>query len=169
MNMLELSRERFSARRYKADPVNGADLDYIMECVRLAPSACNRQPWKFLLVTSAEAKMKLCQCYDRDWFRTAPMYIVGMKSQDEGWVRKDDDKPHADIDVAIATEHLCLAAAERGYGTCWVCNYDTEKMKVLFPVAGFEAVVIVPIGRPADDCPRPEKVRKPMDDIVARV
>jgi len=168
MNMLELSKKRFSVRRYTADPVSGTDLDYIMECVRMAPSACNRQPWKFLLVTSDEAKMKLHQCYDRDWFRTAPMYIVGMKNRDEGWVRKDDDKSHADIDVAIATEHLCLAAAERGYGTCWVCNYDTEKMKEFFPVTGFEAVVIVPLGHP-DDCLRPEKVRKPMTEIVERV
>ena len=90
----------------------------------MAPSACNKQPWKWLVVKSDEAKEKLQECYDREWFKTAPMYIVGMRNKQENWVRKEDNKPHGDIDVAIATEHLCLSAAERGLGTCWVCNYD---------------------------------------------
>ena len=105
------------------------DVDYIMECVRLAPSAVNRQPWHWLIVRSDEAKEKLQECYDREWFKTAPMYVVGMKNVNENWVRRYDEKPHGDIDVAIADEHLCLAATERGLGTCWVCNYDTDKMQ----------------------------------------
>ena len=129
MNMLELSGARFSARKYTNEAVSKQDLDYILECVRLAPSACNRQPWKFILVKSEEAKTKLRECYNRDWFTTAPMYIICMKNPEENWIRKDDDKAHGDIDLAIATEHLCLAAAERGLGTCWVCNYDVAKMK----------------------------------------
>ena len=120
MNMLELSGARFSARKYTNEAVSKQDLDYILECVRLAPSACNRQPWKFILVKSEEAKTKLRECYNRDWFTTAPMYIICMKNPEENWIRKDDDKAHGDIDLAIATEHLCLAAAERGLGTCWV-------------------------------------------------
>lgn len=56
MNILELSEKRFSARKYTAEPVAQSDLDYIMECVRLAPSAVNKQPWKFVIVRSEEAK-----------------------------------------------------------------------------------------------------------------
>lgn len=52
----------------------------------------------------------------------------------ENWVRRYDEKPHGDIDVAIAAEHLCLAATEKGLGTCWVCNYDTAKMQQFFRV-----------------------------------
>ena len=115
-NMLALSQERFSARKFTPEAVSQEDLDYIMECVRLAPSAVNRQPWHWLIVRSDEAKQKLQQCYDREWFKTAPMYIVGMRNVDENWVRRYDEKPHGDIDVAIATEHLCLAATERGLG-----------------------------------------------------
>lgn len=118
MNILELSQTRFSVRKYTDEPVSSDDLNYILECVRMAPSAVNRQPWKFVVVRSKEAREKLWCTYDRDWFRTAPLYIVCMKNNDECWTRRYDDKPHGDIDVAIAVEHLCLAAAERGLGTC---------------------------------------------------
>lgn len=72
MNILELSQTRFSARKYTDEPISDADLAYILECVRLAPSAVNRQPWKFVVVRSKEAKEQLWQAYDREWFRTAP-------------------------------------------------------------------------------------------------
>lgn len=74
-NMLALSQERFSARKFTPEAVSREDLDYIMECVRLAPSAVNRQPWRWLIVRSEEAKKKLQDCYDREWFKTAPIYI----------------------------------------------------------------------------------------------
>lgn len=114
-NMLALSQERFSARKFTPEAVSQEDLDYIMECVRLAPSAVNRQPWRWLIVRSEVAKKKLQECYDREWFKTAPIYIIGMKNVNENWVRRYDEKPHGDIDVAIAAEHLCLAATEKGW------------------------------------------------------
>ena len=168
-NMLALSQERFSARKFTSEAVSLEDVDYIMECVRLAPSAVNRQPWHWLIVRSDEAKEKLQECYDREWFKTAPMYIVGMKNVNENWVRRYDEKPHGDIDVAIAAEHLCLAATERGLGTCWVCNYDTDKMQQFFPHEGFEAVVIIPLGHIAEDCPHAEKKRKEKNEIVEEI
>ena len=168
-NMLALSQERFSARKFTSEAVSLEDVDYIMECVRLAPLAVNRQPWHWLIVRSDEAKEKLQECYDREWFKTAPMYIVGMKNVNENWVRRYDEKPHGDIDVAIAAEHLCLAATERGLGTCWVCNYDTDKMLQFFPREGFEAVVIIPLGHIAEDCPHAEKKRKEMNEIVEEI
>ena len=79
-DILSLARERFSARKFTTEPVSEEDLAYVMECVRLAPSASNRQPWKWLIVRSEEAKAQLRVCYDREWFKTAPMYIVGMKN-----------------------------------------------------------------------------------------
>lgn len=166
---LSLSKERFSARKFTAEAVSEEDLQYVLQCVRMAPSACNKQPWKWLVIKSEEAKEKLRECYDREWFKTAPMYIVGMRDKQENWIRKEDSKSHGDIDVAIATEHLCLAATERGLGTCWVCNYDPAKMHAYFEQEGradYEAVVIVPIGHIAPDCPHAEKKRKEMSEIV---
>ena len=169
MTLLELSKERFSARKYSDEPVSEADLEYIMECVRLAPSAVNKQPWRFIIVRSDEYKSRLQSAYDREWFRTAPLYIVAMKNNSECWTRKYDEKPHGDIDVAIATEHLCLAATERGLGTCWVCNFDTDVMRELFPDDDFEAVAIIPIGHTAPDCPHGEKKRKEMSEIFSEI
>ncbi len=165
-----LCTERFSVRKFTDEIVKNEDLSYILECVRLAPSAVNHQPWRFLVVKSKENLEKLHQCYDRDWFRTAPLCIIALKNIDEAWVRPCDQKPHGDIDLAIAIEHLCLAASERGLGSCWICNYDATKFAQLFPQpAGMEAVALIPIGHIAPDCPRKEKVRKPMDEIVQTI
>lgn len=169
MNFLELCNNRFSVRKFTDEPVSEEDLQYILECVRLSQSAVNFQPWKFLVIRSEEAKARIRRCYNRDWINTAPLYVLALRNVQTNWVRKYDGKPHGDIDVAIATENLCLAAAERGLGTCWVSNYDTALVAELFPEEGFEAVAIVPIGHIAADCPRKEKVRKPLSEIVKEV
>ncbi|SFG52846.1 nitroreductase family protein [Prevotella sp. KH2C16] len=169
MDFLHLCKERFSARKYTAEQVSQQDLEYIKEAVRMAPSAVNKQPYKFVIVQSEEERGRLQQCYDRDWFKSAPLYIIGYKSDEASWVRQYDRKPHADIDVAIATEHLCLAATAQGLGTCWVCNFDTGKLRELFPLAGYEAAVIVTIGHIASDCPHPEKKRKSMEDLFETI
>jgi len=167
MTFLNLCKQRFSARKYTDKPVSKEDLDYILECVRLAPSAVNFQPWKFVVVNSKTAMEKLQQCYERDWFSTAPLAIIAYKNNSEAWVRKYDGKQHGDVDVSIAVEHMCLAAAERGLGSCWICNFDTQSLKQLFPQSPeFEAVAIIPIGHIADDCPMKEKNRKDVSQIV---
>ena len=117
-DFLELCAERFSARLFTDAPVSEADLQYVLEAVRLAPSAVNRQPWRWLVVGSDEGRAKVQRCYDRPWFQTAPIYIIGMKDTSTEWVRPCDQKRHGDVDLAIAAEHLCLAATERGLGTC---------------------------------------------------
>ena len=164
-----LATKRFSARKFTDESVSEKDIDSILEAARLAPSACNRQPWKFLIVSSGENKAKLQECYDREWFKTAPVYIICMKDTSENWVRQYDNKAHGDIDVAIAAEHICLAAAERELGTCWVCNYDTGKMNRYFSRPNLEAVAIIPIGHMAEDCPKVEKKRKTLEEITERI
>lgn len=89
-----------------------------------------------------------------------------MREVEKNWIRKEDNKQHGDIDVAIATEHLCLAATERGLGSCWVCNFNVAKLKETFPYTGFEPIAIIPIGHIADDCPTNEKKRKTLEEIT---
>ena len=101
-----------------------------------------------------------------EWFKSAPLYIICMREVDNNWIRKEDNKQHGDIDVAIATEHLCLAATERGLGSCWVCNFDVAKLKETFPYKGFEPIAIIPIGHIANDCPTNEKKRKTLEEIT---
>ncbi len=167
-DFLTLSTQRFSARKFSSESISNEDLNYILEAVRMAPSACNRQPWKFIVVASEENRKKVQECYDREWFKTAPIYIICMKNTADNWVRPFDNKPHGDIDVAIATEHLCLAAAERNIGTCWVCNYNPTKMAQYFPRPGFEAVAIIPLGHISADCPRGEKKRKAPKEFIEK-
>ena len=164
MEFLELVKRRYSCRNYQSKPVEQGKLDYIMECVRLAPSAVNRQPWRFRIVSSEEGRKKLCQCYSREWFTTSPVIIIASILHDEEWVRSDG-KHHGDIDIAIAVEHLCLAAAEQGVGTCWVCNFDAKLCKSLFELSdNEEAAVLIPLGYPADELR--EKNRKSISEII---
>lgn len=164
MDFLELVKSRYSCRSYQACAVEQEKLDYLLECVRLAPSAVNRQPWRFRLVANADDRAKLQQCYDREWFKTAPTYLVASVLHDEEWVRADG-KQHGNIDLAIAVEHLCLAATAQGLATCWVCNFDTTLCKRLLDLPeAEEPAVLIPLGYAADS-PR-EKVRKPMGDIL---
>lgn len=164
MNFLELVKQRYSCRAYKPLGVEKEKLDYILECVRLAPSAVNKQPWRFRIVSKEEDKARLQQCYNRDWFKTAPMYVVASVLHDEEWVRSDG-KHHGDIDIAIAVEHLCLAATEQGLATCWVCNFDAVLCKELFNLSdNEEPAVLIPLGY-AEDEVKP-KNRKPIETIV---
>lgn len=165
MNFQELVKARYSVRKYDDRPVEAEKLDYIFECVRLAPSAVNVQPWRFRIVTDKETIAALQTCYKRDWLSTAPCIIVACSNHEEAWHRRADNKDHADIDIAIAVEHLCLAATEQGLGTCWVCNFDSARCRELLQIPeSWEPAVLIPIGYPADE-PR-EKVRKALDEIL---
>lgn len=164
MNFLELVKSRYSCRAYKALDIEKEKLDYIMECVRFAPSAVNKQPWRFHILSNEDDKLKAQQCYHRDWFKTAPMYIIASILHDEEWVRRDG-KHHGNIDIAIAVEHLCLAATEQGLGTCWVCNFDASLCKELFQMSdNEEPAVIIPIGYTDDEMK--DKIRKDITEIV---
>lgn len=164
MNFNELCLARQSCRLYKNEPVPQDKLDYIKECVRLAPSAVNLQPWRFLVIDDKERLQQIHECYKREWIKSAPAIVICLKNETEAWTRQCDGHNHADIDIAIATEHLCLAATEQGLGTCWVCNFDVDKLMAtgLIP-NGYTPSVLVPLGLPADE-QRP-KTRKPLDVV----
>ena len=166
-NFLSLVKQRYSCRNYLPQAVEQEKLDYVMECVRLAPSAVNLQPWHFRIITQKDELQKLCQCYKREWIQTASVIIMASIRHDQEWVRRDG-KHHGDIDIAIAVEHLCLAAAEQGLGTCWVCNFDAEMCKQLFNISddNEEPAVLIPIGYAAETTAPSEKKRKPMDEIL---
>lgn len=168
MNFKTLSQERYSVRSYSSQPVAESQLGYILECARLAPSAVNLQPWKMYVMTSPEDRDLLQQCYKRDWLSQAPLFILLTVQHDVEWVRRDG-KRHGDIDIAIAAEHICLAAAEQGLGSCWVCNFDAQKCHQLFQLPETEEpLVIIPIGHPAEGLEPTPKNRKNLEEIVVR-
>ena len=168
MTFLELVRKRCSVRQYSDRTVEPEKMDYVLEAARLAPSAVNKQPWHMLLVESEEKRQLLQSCYNREWFKQAPLYLIVCGDHTESWKRADG-KDHLDIDVAILTEHLCLAAAEQGLGTCWVCNFDAPRVKELFSLPEhIEPIVLLPLGYPADESVfEGEKKRKTLTEIYA--
>ena len=164
MTLLDVIQGRYSCRGYLDKPVEEEKVAYLKESMRLAPSAVNRQPWKFRIVRSQEGREKLQSCYARPWFNEAPLYILASVLHEQEWVR-EDGKPHGNIDVAIAVEHLCLAATEQGLGSCWVCNFDAKRCHELFQMPETEEpVVIIPIGYPSPAEPKP-RIRKSSQEI----
>ena len=169
MKMLDLVKARYSVRKYLPNPVEKSKLDYIMECVRLAPSAVNFQPWRFAVVTEAGKIAGIKAAYPREWMASVPCIIVACADHSVSWHRPSDGKDHADIDAAIAVEHLCLAAAEVGLGTCWVCNFNVPLCREALGLPdNLEPVALVPVGYAAESV-IPEKKRKPMDEILLKI
>lgn len=165
--LYELARERFSCRSYSDKPVKRDSLLAVMDVVKLAPSACNRQPWMFLIADSDELRNAIFESYGREWIRTAPEFIVACGVHSEAWHRPHDGKDHTDVDVSIAVEHLCLAATAMELATCWVCNFDATVISKAFNLPDHvEPIAIIPIGYPAEGVEIPEKKRKELNEIV---
>lgn len=169
MTFNELLTQRYSCREYSDRPVDRRLLGEVLEAARLAPSACNRQPWRFIVVDRADdarGRSAVAEAYARPWIATAPAYIIACGVPAEGWVRPFDNHSHIDVDLSIAVEHLCLAAADRGLGTCWVCNFDPAVLSRELPLdPSLVPVAILPIGYPASD-KIPAKNRKQPDEII---
>ena len=168
-NLLELIEARYSARSYSDREVEQEKIDYILECARLAPSAVNFQPWKFILVESEEKRKALHAGYAQEWFQQAPLYIVVCGDHSQSWTRKKDSHDHADIDAAIAAEHICLAATEVGLGSCWVCDFRPAIVSEVLGIDGETVypVAIIPIGY-ATDTPTLKK-RKTLEEILTKI
>lgn len=163
---LSLVNRRKSVRNFTSQKVSDEILTHIIEAARLAPSAVNFQPWHFVVVRTSEAMSRLQTVYNREWFKTAPACIAVCGNHNESWHRASDSKDHCDIDIAIAAEHICLAATAMGLGSCWVCNFDTETCKQILGLPeGIEPIVLLPIGYFTDET-HSEKKRKSLEEIV---
>ena len=94
----DIVANRYSCRHYSQEPVSQEQILEILECARLAPSACNRQPWRFVVVDEPELLAAVKRCYDRAWLESAPAVIVACGVHDEAWHRADG-KDHTDVDL----------------------------------------------------------------------
>lgn len=160
----ELVKNRYSVRNYTDKPVDESLLLKILETASLAPSACNNQPVVVIIVRKEETKKKLAKAYERPWFVSAPYVLALCCDRSLSWQRKDG-KNYGDVDVAIAMDHITLAATEAGLGTCWVANFIAEEVKIALSIPDhIEPIVLTPVGYPASAV-GPKK-RKPLTDIV---
>ena len=125
MEYLELIRQRYSVRAYKPDPVPDELLAQVLEAGRLAPTAANKQPFRIIVIHTKGREAELRRIYHRDWFTQAPLILCVCTVRAEAWKRTMyDGKSHADVDATIVMDHLVLAAADLGLGTCWIAAFD---------------------------------------------
>jgi nitroreductase len=152
MNFSELIKTRYSVRAYKSDPIEEEKLRQVLEAAQLAPTAANRQPFQMIVIHTAGCEPELRRIYSRAWFTQAPLIvcICGVP---------------ADVDAAIAMDHLILAATDLGLGTCWIAAFDPAAARqVLGLPEGVEPIAFTPLGYPAGR-PGP-KQRKALDELV---
>ena len=156
---------RYSCRNYTSKPIDEEVISRLVEMVRLSPSAVNYQPYIFFMVTTPELLDQLKLSYPRAWFQNFPLCVVACGKHTEGWHRADG-KDHTDIDVAIAVEHLVLAAAQEGLGSCWVCNFDTSIVSQALNLdETTEPIALIPIGYPDTNANAKRTQRKSVEEL----
>ncbi len=164
MDFFNVLEQRYSVRSYRPDPVEGEKLEQIMEAARLAPTACNRQAFKIIVISTKGRQNELKKIYPKDWFGEAPNVLCVCSTPGENWIRKDG-KNYSDVDAAIVMDHMILAATALGLGTCWIGAFDLEAARnVLGLDNSMEPVAFTPLGYAKGFAPN--KSRKSLEDLV---
>lgn len=165
MDVYEAVRIRKSVRSFLDKPVEKDMLKRVLEAARLAPSAGNRQEWRFVIVTDQEKRHRLAEEAAGQRFIAQAPVVIAACAQPDGKIMRCGQACYP-IDVAIAIDHLTLAAAAEGLGTCWIGSFDPLVVRAILGIPEDIVVVeLLPMGYPAD--PKPiKKSRLPMETIV---
>lgn len=168
MDIFQVFRDRRSIRKYKDTPVEQEKIEQVLDAARLAPSWKNMQCWRFLVLTDPVKREALLSVFADDnpgkkAFTQAPVAIVVCGNPEESDLSHGID--YFVADVAIAFEHLCLAAHAVGLGTCWMGLFDETELKVKLNIPeNMRVVGITPLGYP-DQEPKP-RPRKELSEIA---
>lgn len=168
MEFSDLLKQRQSVRQFNPDkPIEKDKLLRILEAGRLAPSAANFQPWKFIVASDKKLLADIHTCYGRPWIKNAPHFLIVVGDKTKSWKRAYDGYNSIETDLTIAMDHLILAAANEGIGTCWIAAFDPEQLRKVLQLNKDEIVfAITPLGYAFDDYPLRDKSRKSLDEIV---
>jgi nitroreductase len=176
-SFLHLIKQRQSVRKYSNTAVEPEKLTRCLEAARLAPSASNSQPWKFVVVTDQELSHKVAKethgplSTFNTFVAQAPVIVAivieKMKTITQvGAVLKDREFPL--IDIGIAAEHFCLQAAEEGLGTCMLGWFDEEPIKELLGIPRYKRIgLLITLGYFPEDYPLRDKRRKGFEEVVS--
>ena len=172
MDVLEAITTRRSVRSYSSDPICAEVLDRCRQALRYAPSACNFQPWRFILVTDPELRRQVARAsHDQMWIADAPVIVVGCGLAAQAYKGMGGYGNSAEIDVAIALDHLTLAAVAEGLGTCWIGAFDEGRVQRLLEIPReAKPVAMTPLGYPASPdliTPLADTDRKPETEIIS--
>ncbi len=169
MEYSDLIKSRESIRNYDPEkPVPKEILEKILDAGRYAPSACNIQPWKFLVISSSTVLEKVRACYNKAWFKDAPHILIIVGFRDQAWVRGYDGYNSIETDLAIAMTHLILAAENEGIGTCWIEAYNPAILREALKLKDGQVIFgITPLGYQRPGFRKVmNKQRKPLGEIV---
>lgn len=133
MDVFEAISKRRSIRKYKDEPIDDEKLEMILEAARIAPSAANRQEWRFIVVKNKETREKLVEAANGQTFvGKAPVTIVACSTESERVM--PCGQPAYTVDLSIAVSFMILEATEQGLGTCWLGAYDEEKVRNILQI-----------------------------------
>ena len=166
ISLMDLIEKRKSIRSYKPQDVEEEKLNYILQAFRKAPSAKNLQPWKLIVVKDKKKISDLSiACNNQTFISEAPVLIVACAKEDEAYGAMGGYMNSYPVDIALALEHLILAATEKGLGTCWIGAFKEKLVKGLLGVPdNVRVVAITPVGYPTIE--GRTRGRKPISEIV---
>ena len=172
MNVLDAIRQRRSVRSFSTQPIPDKLMQRMREALQSAPSACNYQPWHFVLVEDDRLRRQLAEASQKQlWMADAPVTIVACGLPDRAYKKMGGSGNSVEIDVAIALDHLTLAAVADGLGTCWFGAFSESQVKELLGVPpDVRVIAMTPLGYPSSpdlNHPLKEGQRKPEDEVFS--
>lgn len=167
MDFEKLITERYSVRKYQPAHLPQEVIDRILAAGHKAPTGCNYQPQRILVLNTDESIARLKNC-TRCHFN-APTAMLVCHNKEESWVRKYDGALSSSVDAVIVTTYMMLAAQNEGIGTCWVMHFNPDAMREAFNIPeNIEPSSLLVMGYPAEDA-KPLDLHfktRPMEEIV---
>ena len=168
MEFEQLIRARYSVRSFRQEHLPEAVIDRILRAGHMAPTGCNYQPQRILVLNTDECMEKLRRCTKCHF--SAPSAMLVCHNTAESWVRKYDGALSSPVDAAIVATHIMLAAHNLGVGVCWVMHFDPAAMRETFRIPeSVEPAALLVMGYPAEDA-KPLDLHfqtRPLEDVVA--
>ena len=150
MDFLELAQKRYSCRKFLPTQVEPEKIQKILEAGRLAPTACNFQPQRILVITDENKRKALKECTKFTF--DAPVILVVCYDKEKSWKRKYDGQDEGIVDACIVSTHMMLQITHLGLGSTWVGSFDPHKAREILNIPeNLEIVNLLPFGYPAED------------------
>ncbi|HAQ64256.1 MAG TPA: nitroreductase [Bacteroidales bacterium] len=167
MEFLELAKRRCSVRSFTSRHIENDLLEYILEAGRVAPSACNKQPQRIIVVQQSENIEKVKKAYNT--FGSQCILII-CRDERVALVREFDGKCSGDLDIGIVADHMMLAAREKGIGSVMVGLFDPRILRIEFKIPDYiQPTALLILGYPKtgfSDFNRHDRERKPISKTV---
>jgi len=166
MEVLPEILNRRSIRAYTAEPVDKDQIERIVEAGRLAPSAKNRQEWRFVVVQKKEVRLKMMDAaFNQDYVGQAPVIIAVCTTNID--YRMPNGQPSYPVDLAFAASHMVLQAVHEGLGTCCITTFDEQEVREILTMPFSMRVVLMLLVGHADESPEPTP-RKSAKQVTGR-